>query len=228
MKKIKSEFILVTGSGRGLGRELAVVFASYGYNIILHDRNKKDLQKAKEEILKSGVDCVAVSGDLNDPRTLDKLYKTVNNKNISILINNAGVHCPGLAFEEISDKQIEDILFTNFIAPVKITKKIYSVFLKKGKGTVININSISGLENQRLRTIYCASKWGLRGFSETLKKESSEKNIRIIDVYPSRIKTRAEFTVGMEPKYVAQKIYEAYEKQKIDKVLLDDRPKNKK
>ncbi len=220
-----SKFILITGSGRGLGKELALVFADNRYNIILHDRSEADLKDIKKEISLKNVDFFLVAGDLRAEKTLNNLYKISEKKRISILINNAGVHCPKLPLEKINDKQIDDLLLTNLIAPIKLTCRLYPLFLKTGRGTIININSISGLENQKFRTLYCASKWGLRGFADTLKLEAEGKNIRVIDVFPSRIKTRPEFTEGMKTKYVAQKIYEVYENTNLNKLILDERPK---
>ena len=89
--------------------------------------------------------------------------------------------------------------------------------------TIININSISGLENQELRSIYCASKWGLRGFTDALRLEANKHNIRIIGVYPSRIKTKPYFTYGLAARSVAKEIFEAYKRTNIEEIILDER-----
>lgn len=225
MKSVEKKFVLITGSGRGLGKELALIFADNNYNVILHDRRNFDLKEIKKEISKKNINYSVLTGDLKSKKTLDNLYKISKEKKVSVLINNAGVHCPKLPLEKLKDSQIDDLLLTNLVAPIKLTQRIYPLFLKNKKGTIININSNSGLENQRFRTLYCASKWGLRGFSDTLKLEANENNIRIIDIFPSRIKTRPEFTEGMETKYVAQKIYEVYKNTNLNKLILDDRPK---
>lgn len=222
---MKNKFVLITGSGRGLGKEMALVFAAHRYNIILHDRSEADLKDVKKELSLKNIDFFTVAGDLKSEKTLNNLYKISKAKRISILINNAGVHSPKLPLEKINDKQIDDLLLTNLIAPIKLTCRIYPLFLKSGQGTIININSILGLENQKFRTLYSASKWGLRGFTETLKLEAEKNKIRIIGIYPSRIKTRPEFTEGMEAEDVAKKIYEVFKKTNLNKIILDDRPK---
>jgi len=219
--------VLITGSGRGLGKELALVFAEHGYGIILHDRKRSDVEEVKAEISQKKVVCLIASGDLKLQKTLDALYKISKENDVSILVNNAGVHCLGLPLEKINDSYMDDLLMTNLLAPMKLMRRIYPLFLKKKMGTIINMNSISGLENQKLRTVYCASKWGLRGFTDTLRLEAKERNIRILDVYPSRIKTRPQFKYGMEPREVAHKIYKAYENTKNGKIILDDRPQNR-
>ena len=85
---------------------------------------------------------------------------------------------------------------------------------------VININSMSGLENKKLRTIYASSKWGLKGFSECLKKE--DLDLKILDVYPSSIKTNVNITYGMDPGNVAKSIYTSYYQNKTE-LIIDGR-----
>ena len=111
------------------------------------------------------------------------------------------------------------------IAPIKLTKRLYGSFLEKGYGTIININSLSGLESHEFKSIYCASKWGLRGFTDSLRLEAEKNKVRVLEVYPSRIKTKAFFTSGMEPREVAQKIYDAYKNTSISEIKLNGRPK---
>ena len=79
-----------------------------------------------------------------------------------------------------------------------------------------------GLEHKKFRTAYSASKWGLRGFSESLKLESS---INIVDVYPTSIKTFPDRENAMEVDFVCEKIYETYGKKITKKLVLDGRPK---
>ena len=124
---------------------------------------------------------------MNSNKTIEELDKISRDKNISILVNNAGLQCPYLPFDELNDEQINEMITTNLIAPIKLTKRIYKHFIKEGNGTVININSLSGLTNSKLRSIYSASKWGLRGFSDTFriydflsKKSSREKLILLL------------------------------------------------
>ena len=206
-------WVLVTGSSRGLGKSLALVFASNNYDIIIHGRVAEDLENTRNEILEKGVNCDILIGDLNDVKIIDKLYEVAKNKDISILINNAGLHCPYLTLEMIKDDQIDEILTTNLISQIKLTKRMYSIFLEKNNGVIININSMSGLKSSKNRTVYSASKWGLRGFSESFKLEAKNHNVRIIDVYPSRIKTRPEFRYGLDSNDVAKKIYSAYKNE---------------
>ena len=232
-KEMKDKTVLITGSSKGLGKELALVFASNNHDIILHGRNKEDLGRVKEKVSETGVNCYILEGDLRLDKTIEGLYKRAKEKDVSVLINNAGTDLklqdagPNLKspLDEMDDKQIDEIVITNLVAPIKLTKRLYTLFLDKGYGTIININSLSGLENHELRSIYCASKWGLRGFTDTFRLEADKHNVKVLGVYPSRIKTKPYFTYGMDSQEVAQKIYAAYKNIKLDEIILDGRPK---
>jgi len=219
MKKV----VLITGSSRGIGRALAIVFMRNGYDVIIHGRNKKELESVRSYISASGKKCYIVVGDINESGTIKKLYDAFKKFKASILINNAGI--PGRGpIQKISNQQIDKIIKTNLIAPIKLIKKIYPNLVKKRNGVIININSISGLEFKSQSPIYCASKWGLRGFTGSLREEASKFNVRIIDVFPSRVKTRAEFIYGMEPKDLAEKIYRFFKNAKKNILIVDERP----
>ncbi len=216
---INRESVLITGSSRGIGRELALVFAHNNYNIILHGRDSKNLIKTWGEVQKKGVDVSIVEGDLRQYSTLEGLCEKAKEKDISILINNAGVKCPGLSLERINEEKIEEILAGNLTQLIILTQKIYKWFLEKGHGTIININSMSGLKARQLRTIYSASKWGLRGFTDCLRLEAKPHNIKIIGAYLGMVKTAPGDEKGMNAHYVAQKIYENYIKD-VDEIIL--------
>ena len=85
---------------------------------------------------------------------------------------------------------------------------------------IININSMVGLEIKAPRTLYSATKWGLRGFSNSLKKENSK--IKVLDVYPTNIKTTPDRKNAMELDYVVQKIYSSF-KEGHEDLILDGR-----
>ena len=219
--------VLITGSSKGLGKYLALTFVKNDYNIILHGRDKKDLEIVREQIGKK-VNVDVVKGDLKSDQTIKDLYKTAKQRNISILINNASLHHLKLPLEELTNQQIEDTILTNLISPIKLTKKVYSFFLEKKQGTIININSALGLEPKDLRSVYCATKWGLRGFADSLRLEAEKNNIRIVDIYPSRIKTIPKYQdFGMKPENVAQEIYGVYKNTKKNGLIIDDRPEGK-
>ena len=222
---IKNKTVMITGSSRGIGHGLALTFAKNGYNVIIHGRNQGQLARVKGEIEKNNVTCHVVVGDVHSEDVLDHLSDIASREDISILINNAGLACPHLPLQEIQDYHVADIIQTNLIAPIKLTRRIYPYFMKKKSGTIVNINSLSGLENHYLRTIYCASKWGLHGFTNTLRKEAKDHNVRVIGVYPGWTRSKPEIKIGMTVEFVSKKIFEICKSSVNDDLILDNRPK---
>jgi len=216
--------VLITGSSRGIGRCLAMTFAKKGYPVILHGRNMDYLKKVEEEIRKDNGKAFSVAGDLREEKTLEEIYMTTRRNGISVLVNNAAVTCPGLPLEKLSYEKIQEMIEINLHAPIKLTKRLYDL-LEEYHGTIININSLSGIENQKFRSLYCATKWGLRGFTDTLRLECSEKNIRIMGVYLSKIKNNQTDLVGLDLEKVCEEIYTSYKNENIDELIIDGRPK---
>ena len=223
---MNKETVLITGSSTGLGESLALVFARSGYDIILHGRNRSNLERVGKKLSDIGSDFSVVEGDLMSKETLTALERTAVERNASILINNAAaiLDAYGIPFEEIDDEKIEKVFTTNLTALVKLTRRLYQIFLKNKSGTIINLNSLVGLEIKESNILYGASKWGLRGFTNALALEAKKKNVRVIGVYLSRVKTRQEFIYGMEPEDTAQKIYAFYKDGDGTELILDERP----
>ena len=190
--------VLITGASRGLGYHLAKKLEEEGHNVLKH-LGKSDY-------------------NLNNQIEIEELAKKAKDHGVKVLINNAGILCPGIKFKDYSLKKIDDFLDVNLRAPIVLMH-----LLKNELENIININSIVGLEAKRYRTLYSASKWGLRGFSNSLKLESESLNI--LDVYVSRLIDHDENTnKGLKTNKVSELIYEAFEK-KQQELILDGRNK---
>ena len=185
--------ILITGSSRGLGKSLALAFASKGYNIILHGRNEEKLSAVKEDVLRSKVNCPIVVGDIVDEKTITNLTACAKKNGIDILINNAGVYIRK-PVEEMTPSEFKKIIEVNLIAPVLLTKNIFELFKRRKSGLIININSIAGKDFSHYESAYCASKHGLRGFMGTFKFEALKYNVAVIDIYLEAMNT--DMTTG--------------------------------
>ena len=215
---------LITASSKGLGKAMAIVFSENGYDIILHGRDIDKVRDTKKEIEKNNVNVYEVVGDLREETTIQALLNASKNK-ISVLINNAAIPCYGIPICEMTIEQIMNSLDTNLISPIVLTHKIYPLLKKQGYGSIININSIVGKEPKKFRSVHSATKWGLKGFSKSLRIEAEDDGVKVINVYPSRIKTTPEFTYGMEPIEVAQKIYEEHVNDGTKgELIIDGRP----
>jgi len=211
---LRSKPVLITGSSRGLGMYLAKKFDEEGHNVILTGRNKKDLKLVQSQLKNNSV---IVVGDLKDDLDLQIITSISIDNNVSILVNNAGVVCPGLSIESLEIKTITEMIDVNLRSPIILTKLLYDKV-----DDIININSMVGLEPKKYRTIYGSTKSGLKGFSDSLRLES-DKNI--VDVYPTRIQTYPERENCMDIDFVCDKIYESYSKKLNKDLILDGRLK---
>ena len=198
--------VAITGSNRGLGLALAEAFSEIGSKLILHVRSHDHIAPLQEKFqIKENQFFV---GDLREPATIESFSKVFSEHKGSILINNACIHCPSQSIGEISNAMIEDLVEVNLIAPMKLTRKAVQCCVDKPL-TIVNINSMVGIEPKRLRSVYGASKAGLKAFSDSLRIEFSEKHLtNVLNVFLSRVRSREDFTEGMIPSRVAKRIVE--------------------
>ena len=206
-----------------LDRRIEVTYPTYTIDRYGAETKVYDTQFEINHKIASDVMCESVIGDLRSNDVIEKLYK-VSKGNISVLVNNAAIPCYGLSLDEMDKDQISNSLETNLVAPIKLTRKIYPLLKKQGYGSIININSIVGKEPKKFRSVHSATKWGLKGFSKSLRIEAEENSIKVINVYPTQIKTVKEHTYGLEPHDVAKKIYEEHINGDTGELVIDGRP----
>ena len=223
--------VLVTASSKGLGKSIAYQFAMNDYDVILHGRDELKVKETKDEIeldsvlyRNRNIDIKYVLGDLRLDDVIENLYD-VSKGQISVLVNNAAIPCYGLSLDGMDEEQIWNSLETNLVAPIKLTRKIYPLLKEQGYGSIININSIVGKEPKKFRSVHSATKWGLKGFSKSLRIEAEEHNVKVINVYPTQIKTVKEHTFGLEPHDVAEHIYNEHITGDFkSELIIDGRP----
>lgn len=211
---------LITGASRGLGKALACEFSDNGYGLILNNRNGISVLP----------DHRTVNGDIAKETTRYKLVLAAKEVDLDILINNVGVYHNG-SFVDMENDRIQRMLKVNLIAPMLLTKMILSIFQKKKSGLIININSHAGRHGVDGESVYCASKHGLSGFSNSLKYEINKYGIKILDVYLGAMKTdmtklRSDWDNLISPKDAAKAIFNAsenYETMNIAEINLSRR-----
>ena len=160
---LKDKWILITGASKGLGREMAIIFAQAGANLILTARSAELLEELKAGIVAGGTECINVVGDLRDGAVLDKVKSLCIEKQLDVLVNNAGV-VDITKLEGVSDERIDEVIELNLIVPIKLTKAVIGMFKDRKRGVIVNVNSAGGKKPIPDHSIYCASKYGFNGF----------------------------------------------------------------
>ena len=181
--------VMITGAARGLGRALAFSFARGGRYVVLHGRDKESIA---EVAISLGSVCMAVHGDLRDKATIDKLGTCAELHEIDVLINNAGQYL-NASLIETSPEDIREILESNLIAPMLLTRRVVPMMERIGGGTIVNINSLAAVAPSAGETAYAASKGGLRAFGEALSRETAAKHIQVLNVTLGAMDTAIQF-----------------------------------
>lgn len=186
--------VLITGCSSGLGLFLAAKFEREGHQVLRHN-GKFDF-------------------DLNDQNEILSLAEKAKKFGVSVLVNNAAIVCPDINFESYSIDLINQMINVNLKAPLFLTLSLLPQL-----EYIVNINSIVGLEVKKNRTLYSATKWGLRGFYNSFKIDSKSK---VLDVYPSNIQTTPNRVNALDINFVIDSIYAAYVEEKTE-LILDGR-----
>ena len=182
---------LITGATRGIGKQIALTLSKEGYNIVLNYRKEiEELESLIKEIENSGVECLAVKGDVS---IFDDCKNFVNEaiekfEKIDVLVNNAGI-TKDMLLARMSKEDFTQVIDVNLVGTFNVTKNVISYMMKARSGRIINISSVVGVSGNAGQTNYSASKAGIIGFTKSLAKEVSSRNILVNAVAPGFIES---------------------------------------
>jgi NAD(P)-dependent dehydrogenase (short-subunit alcohol dehydrogenase family) len=183
----RGKIAVVTGGGRGIGREIAKAFAGLGAAVAVVDVSDEGVQTC-QEIEERGGKALFVEADLAEEKDIEKAVQTVLAKfgAINILVNNAIV-CPVESVEEMSTAAWDKTVAVNLRAPFLLTKMLLPKFAAQGSGTIINLLSSAGSlppeVGQPFMSAYSASKGGLAAFTLSLAPEVEQKGIQVAGIW---------------------------------------------
>jgi len=190
---MKDKCVLVTGSSSGIGYEITLKLLDLGAKVIgiarNHDRSKLDNKNY-----------TTYKCDVSAHQKLEILLKQILKKHpqINCFISNAGYGDFG-PLENFSTLQIKSFIATNLTSHMVITKLLLPHFKRIKMGDIIFIGSEAGLLGTQNGSLYCAAKFGLRGFSEALSKDVAKKNIRVSIINPGMVRTDFFENLNFEP-----------------------------
>jgi short-subunit dehydrogenase len=213
MKKIS----VISGGSGGLGLAIAEMLVKSGKNILILGRNREKLTRAAKRLIRMSGDThvSTMVCNIGNETDIRKTGKFLHDHKIipEYLFNNAGRGLTEPA--ETSDSEMIDKVFeANLKGLILLTSEILRITPEKEELTIVNIMSTSALYGRNQETIYCAAKWGARGYTEALRSELKGTKRNIIAVYPGGMKTdfwkiqgqERDISGFMDPKDVAERI----------------------
>lgn len=190
MRNLEGKVAVVTGAGHGIGRETALALADKGCRLAICDVNQEALDTLHRELETGGTTVTAHRVDVSDRAQMEAFAPEVVDAHgeVHILVNNAGVTVYA-SFEEHSIEDLEWILGVNLWGVIYGCKFFLPHLKAAGEGHIVNLSSVFGIIAPPLQTSYVATKFAVRGFSESLRAELADENIGVTSVHPGAIKT---------------------------------------
>ena len=190
MKTFQNKVSVVTGAGSGMGRYLALNLAQKGSDVVICDINQKALNETEDLIKAYNVSCSSLNLDLREKNNIDTLVEETisNHGKVDLLFNNAGVvtASPFLEMKESDWDWCNDL---NYNSLVYCSRAFLPHLMKENESALVNTSSIFGIITTPNNTVYHATKFAVRGFTESLAMELRDDPIQINCVYPGHIGT---------------------------------------
>jgi len=185
--------VLVTGANRGLGKAIAKAFAEVGDDVIAHARRETPefVSWCAEVAVSQGVSVTPVFFDMTDSAAMKEAIRDllmVKKISVDVLVNNAGVAHGGL-FQMTSLAKIREVFDVNLFSAMELTQLLLRPMIRKGKGSIINIGSISGIDMKVGNCAYGLSKAAIMSFTRTLAAECGPKGVRVNAIAPGLVAT---------------------------------------
>ncbi len=194
MKNLQDKVVVITGAASGIGKALAQQFAKAGSHLALNDFNETGLLQTIEELKPlSSEKIISAAFDVSKVENFEKFAQQISEEfgRVDIVINNAGVALGRVSVEEVEYKDFEWVMNINFWGMVYGTKTFLPLLKKQSEAALVNISSIFGIAGIGHQGPYCASKFAIRGLTESLRMEAMMDfpHVKIHSVHPGGIKT---------------------------------------
>ncbi len=183
--------VLVTGAAKGLGKDMAVLFASCGANVHIGDFNLEESEKTVSELKDFGVKAGFTKCDVSNEEEVQKTVedaKALGDGKLDVVVNAAGV----ISIEDLlytSSKEMQRVLNINVVGSALVLKYSLETMIKQKSGNIILVSSIAGREGMDMLQIYCASKAGVTSLVQSGARRGAPHNVRVNGILPGIIRT---------------------------------------
>ena len=218
MKNLKDKVVVITGAASGIGKALAQQFAKAGSHLALNDFNEDGLLQTVKELKTVATGKIfSAPFDVSKVENFENFAHQISEEfgRVDIVINNAGVALGRVSVEEVSYKDFEWVMNINFWGMVYGTKTFLPFLKKQPEAALINISSLFGIAGIGHQGPYCASKFAIRGLTESLRMEAMMDfpHVKIHSVHPGGIKTNIAKNSRWAGEVVSDEMHEQVTKQ---------------
>jgi len=188
-ESVNGKNILITGGTTGIGRSTAILLAAQGAGVMIFGRHEKELDDAMRDIKETTGNVFGLVADTSNPADIRRVFTEVDQQmgNLDILINNAA-----LGYKSIMDGEYEDwsyIVNTNLLGYMAMAHEAIERMKVNGQGHIVNVGSMSADVREKDSSVYVATKAGIEGFSEALRKEVNPLGIKVTLIEPGAVGT---------------------------------------
>ena len=184
--KLEGKVAVITGGGKGIGKVIALNFASEGADISLAARSTAKMEEVAEEVTSLGRRALVTTTDITKVSNVERMVNRTIEQfgKIDILVNNSGIAGPTAYVHEITPEEWDTTFQVNLKGAFLCCKTIVPLMIKQGGGKIVNIASLTGKRPLPMRTPYCATKMGIIGFNRSLASELGKFNINVNAICP--------------------------------------------
>ena len=200
-ESLKGKVVLITGASSGFGHDAAWLFAREGCSVVLAARRIDRLQALATAIQAEGGEAFAVPVDVANREEIELMVDTILDLygQIDILFNNAGFGRQGWLENLAVERDIDTQIGVNLLGLIQVTHAILPHMIKRREGHIINMSSVAGWIAPPTYSIYSASKFGVRGFTDALRREVEPFGIDVSGIYPGWAPTEFSQHSGNSP-----------------------------
>ena len=203
MISLENKVVLITGASSGFGEDAAWFFSAEGCKLVLAARRIDRLQTLVSRIQDEGGEAIAIPMDITNADDIENMVQSAVAlyDRIDILFNNAGIGRVDWFENHTPERDIDLLIRVNLIGLMQVTRSVLPQMLEQGNGHIINMTSVAGLISPPLIASYSASKFGVRAFTDALRREVAPLGIKVSGIYPGPASTEFGSHIGKSKAY---------------------------